>query len=93
MDRIGAMHMRNVKCLGYRHFRETAQLSSTGEKDMYEIMKAIYNTCPDTFIRPDHGRMIRDVEGRPGYGLYDRALCATYLNRIREALCREHGEK
>ena len=44
------------------------------------LAKAIYDTCPDTYIRPDHGRMIWDEIGRPGYGLYDRALGATYLN-------------
>ncbi len=93
MDRIGAMHVRNVKFLGYRHFREAAHLSSTGDLDMFEIMKAIYDTCPDTYVRPDHGRMIWDEEGRPGYGLYDRALGATYLNGIWEALCKTHGEK
>ena len=93
MDRIGAMHVRNVKYLGYRHFREAAHLSSTGDLDMFEIMKAIYDTCPDTYIRPDHGRMIWDEEGRPGYGLYDRALGATYLNGIWEALCNIYGNK
>ena len=49
-------------------------------------MKAIYDTCPDTYIRPDHGRMIWDEVGRPGYGLYDRALGATYLNGLWEAI-------
>ena len=91
MDRIGAMHVRNVKYLGYRKFRESAHLSSSGDLDMYAIMKAIYDTCPDTYIRPDHGRMIWDEEGRPGYGLYDRALGATYLNGLWEAICRENG--
>ena len=88
MDRIGAMHVRNVKILGYRHFREAAHLSSTGDLDMFAIMKAIYDTCPDTYIRPDHGRMIWDEQGRPGYGLYDRALGATYLNGLWEAIQR-----
>ena len=46
----------------------------------------IYDTCPDTYIRPDHGRMIWDEIGRPGYGLYDRALGATYLNGLWEAI-------
>ena len=91
MDRIGAMHVRNVKYLGYHKFRESAHLSSCGDLDMYAIMKAIYDTCPDTYIRPDHGRMIWDEEGRPGYGLYDRALGATYLNGLWEAICRENG--
>ena len=60
---------------------------------MFDIMEAIYDTCPDTYIRPDHGRMIWDEKGRPGYGLYDRALGATYLNGLWEAICRMKGEK
>ena len=52
------------------------------------LMKAVHDTCPDTYIRPDHGRMIWDEKGRPGYGLYDRALGATYLNGLWEAICR-----
>ena len=49
-------------------------------------MKAVYDTCPNTYIRPDHGRMIWGEIGRPGYGLYDRALGATYLNGLWEAI-------
>ncbi len=37
--------------------------------------------------------MIWDEKGRPGYGLYDRALGATYLNGLWEAICRMKGEK
>ena len=84
--RIGAVHVRNVKYLGYHHFREAAHLSSTGDLDLYEIVKAIYDTCPDTYVRPDHGRMIWDEQGRPGYGLYDRALGVAYLNGLWEAI-------
>ncbi|MDD4368785.1 MAG: mannonate dehydratase [Oscillospiraceae bacterium] len=91
LDRIGAMHVRNVKHLGSpRRFRESAHLSSTGDLDMYEIMKAIYDTCPDTYVRPDHGRMIWDEVGRPGYGLFDRALGATYLNGLWEAIVKSN---
>ena len=86
MNRIASLHVRNVKHLGYRKFREAPHLSREGDLDMYAIMKAIYDTCPDTYIRPDHGRMIWDEEGRPGYGLYDRALGATYLNGLWEAI-------
>ena len=87
MDRIGALHIRNVKFLGYRKFREASHLSSDGSLDMYAIMKAVYETCPkDIYVRPDHGRMIWDEVGRPGYGLYDRALGATYLNGLWEAI-------
>lgn len=86
MNRIGAMHVRNIKFLGYHCFREASHLSSDGSLDMYEIMRAIHDTCPDTYVRPDHGRMIWDEKGRPGYGLYDRALGACYLNGLWEAL-------
>ncbi len=87
-NRIGAMHVRNVKYLGYRKFREASHLSSDGDLDMYAIMKAIYDTCPNTYIRPDHGRVIWDEVCRPGYGLYDRALGATYLNGLWEAIAK-----
>ncbi|MEA4934075.1 MAG: mannonate dehydratase [Lawsonibacter sp.] len=91
MGRIGSMHVRNVKHLGSdRCFRESAHLSSTGDLDMYEIMTAIFETCPDTYVRPDHGRMIWDEVGRPGYGLYDRALGACYLNGLWEAIEKTH---
>ncbi len=86
--RIGALHVRNVKHLGHRKFREAPHLSETGDIDMFQVMRAIYDTCPDTYIRPDHGRMIWDEVGRPGYGLYDRALGATYLSGLWEAICK-----
>ena len=91
MNRIGAMHVRNIKFLGYHHFREAAHLSEAGDLNMFDIMEAIYDTCPDTYIRPDHGRMIWDEKGRPGYGLYDRALGIAYLNGLWEAL--DKGQK
>ena len=86
MNRIAAMHVRNIKFLGQHEFRESAHLSSAGDLDMYAIMKAIHDVCPDTYVRPDHGRMIWDEQGRPGYGLYDRALGAAYLNGLWEAI-------
>jgi mannonate dehydratase len=86
MNRIAAMHIRNVKHLGYRKFREAPHLSREGDLDMFEIVRAVYDTCPETYIRPDHGRMIWDETGRPGYGLYDRALGAAYLNGLWEAI-------
>lgn len=87
MDRIACLHVRNVKHLGSdRCFRESSHLSADGDLDMYEIMRAIYETCPDVYVRPDHGRMIWDETGRPGYGLYDRALGIMYLNGLWEAI-------
>lgn len=86
MNRVGCAHVRNIKHFNEREFCETAHLSSEGDIDMYEVMKAIYETCPDIYIRPDHGRMVWGEEGRPGYGLYDRAMGACYLSGIWESL-------
>ena len=85
-DRIAAVHVRNIKFLGDRRFRESAHFSENGSFDMYQIMRAIHDNCPDVWIRPDHGRMIWDEQGRPGYGLYDRALGAEYLLGLWEAI-------
>ena len=92
-DRIGAMHVRNIRFLGERHFRESSHRNADGSLDMIAIMQAIYDTCPDTYIRPDHGRMIWDEQGRPGYGLYDRALGAAYLNGLWDAIERAEESK
>lgn len=86
MGRIAASHVRNVKFLGHKKFKEAAHLSSDGSLDMYAIMKAIHDHCSDVYIRPDHGRMIWGEMGRPGYPLYDRALGIPYLNGLWEAI-------
>lgn len=85
MGRIHFVHMRNVAVLP-NGFEERAHLSSCGTLDMYAIMKALFDNGFDGYIRPDHGRMIWGETGRPGYGLYDRALGATYLNGLWEAI-------
>ena len=84
--RIPFAHVRNTKHNGPGDFEEAAHLSSDGDLDMYEIMKALYETCPDVVIRPDHGRMVWDEVAMPGYGLYDRAMGACYLNGLWEAI-------
>ncbi|WP_273398689.1 mannonate dehydratase [Traorella massiliensis] len=84
--RIHFAHVRNLKFNSDRDFEEAAHLSSDGSFDMYEIMKALYDIGFDGPIRPDHGRMIWDEVAMPGYGLYDRALGATYLNGLWEAI-------
>lgn len=90
MGRIHFVHMRNVAVFP-NGFEETAHLSACGTLDMYAIMKALHDNGFDGYIRPDHGRMIWGETGRPGYGLYDRALGATYLNGLWEAI--EKGEE
>ena len=84
--RIPFAHVRNLKYNSPRDFEEAAHLSSDGSMDMYKIMKTLYDTGFDGIIRPDHGRMIWDEVAMPGYGLYDRALGATYLNGLWEAI-------
>ncbi|MCR5788762.1 MAG: mannonate dehydratase [Lachnospiraceae bacterium] len=88
--RIHFAHVRNLSFLNrdpeHLNFEEAAHLSSDGSFDMYEIMKALYDIGFDGPIRPDHGRMIWDEVAMPGYGLYDRALGAAYLNGLWEAI-------
>ena len=85
MDRIAFMHIRNIRILDDGSFEESGHLSACGSLDMYEVVKALVETGFDGYVRPDHGRMIWDETGRPGYGLYDRALGATYNNGLFEA--------
>lgn len=84
--RIHFAHVRNLKFHSPDDFEEAAHLSSDGTFDMYAIMKALYDIGFEGPIRPDHGRMIWDEVAMPGYGLYDRALGACYLNGLWEAI-------
>jgi len=84
--RLHFAHVRNLKFNSPDDFEEAAHLSSDGTFDMYEIVKALYDIGFDGPIRPDHGRMIWGEVAMPGYGLYDRALGATYINGLWEAI-------
>ncbi len=86
MGRIHFAHCRNVLLREGNSFEEAAHLSEKGSLDMYEIMKAYHDVGFDGPVRPDHGRMIWGEQGRPGLGLYDRALGAVYLNGLWEAI-------
>jgi mannonate dehydratase len=85
-DRIHFVHARNIQINGTRSFVETPHPSAYGTLDMYRILKALHDAGFDGYIRPDHGRMIWGETGRPGYGLYDRALGLCYLNGLWEAI-------
>lgn len=87
--RIPFAHIRNLKYNTDRDFEEAAHLSSDGSMDMYKIMKTLYDTGFDGVIRPDHGRMIWGESAMPGYGLYDRALGAVYLQGLWEAIVKQ----
>lgn len=84
--RIHFAHLRNVLWTdGADSFREVAHLSDCGSLDMAEIVRALCGNGFDGYVRPDHGRNIFGEKGKPGYGLYDRALGAAYINGLFEA--------
>lgn len=84
--RINFVHARNVKVTGPHQFHETPHPGRFGDVDMREVLRALREGGFDGPMRPDHGRMIWGEQGRPGYGLYDRALGATYLQGLWEGL-------
>lgn len=84
--RIHFAHIRNIHYLGHQKFDEAAHLSSDGSLDIVKILKTLKETGFDGVIRPDHGRAIWGEVSMPGYGLFDRALGATYMNGIWETL-------
>ncbi|MGX7031447.1 mannonate dehydratase [Vagococcus zengguangii] len=89
--RINFVHLRNVKFLGERKFKESAHLSTEGSLDMHAMMKALVDVGFDSVIRPDHGRTIWEEEVMPGYGLYDRAMGITYLQGLHESIVKMNG--
>lgn len=88
-DAIPFVHLRNILRTGERCFEEVPHPSGCGSLDMYAIVRALVQNGFDGYVRPDHGRMIWGEQGRPGYGLYDRALGAAYLVGLFEAAERE----
>lgn len=88
--RVHFAHLRNVLWTGEDDsFKEVAHLSKCGSLDMYAIVKALAANGFDGYVRPDHGRNVFGEEGKPGYGLYDRALGAAYINGLFEAAEKE----
>lgn len=96
VQRLGARvhfaHCRNVQVTGAtsgaRTFHESPHPSVFGSVDMLAVLRALHAVGFAGPARPDHGRMIWGETGRPGYGLYDRALGATYLYGLWEAVSR-----
>jgi mannonate dehydratase len=87
--RIHFAHLRNVKVSPQGDFEETAHLSSCGSLDMAAIVQAYHDVGFRGHFRSDHGRMIWGEQGKPGYGLYDRALGAVYLNGLWEGISKQ----
>ena len=91
-EKIAFMHIRNVKNLPDGSFEEVAHLSSCGSLDMAEIVSILARAGYNGYVRPDHGRMIWGEQGKAGYGLYDRALGAAYINGLFEACEKIYSE-
>ncbi|MDE2183083.1 MAG: mannonate dehydratase [Alphaproteobacteria bacterium] len=89
--RVHFAHIRNVKVDEKGNFFETAHKSECGSLDIGAIVKAYYDTDYEGYVRSDHGRMIWGESGRPGYGLYDRALGAVYINGLWEGISKGEG--
>ncbi|MCI8369229.1 MAG: mannonate dehydratase [Clostridia bacterium] len=90
-DRIYFAHIRQLKYGGAADFTEAGHLTGAGSLDIFAIVKALVEAGFDGYVRPDHGRNIWDEDGKPGYGLYDRALGACYLNGLFEAIEKIRG--
>ena len=89
--RIYFAHLRQLKFVNETDFYENGHQTSDGNVDIYAIVKALVENGFECYVRPDHGRNIWGEDGKPGYGLYDRALGAAYLNGLFEAI--EKDEK
>lgn len=85
-DRIHFLHLRNIKITAERQFHEVGHPTECGSIDMFGIARALVENGFDGYVRPDHGRMIWGESGKYGYGLYDRALGATYIAGLFEAI-------
>lgn len=83
--RIHFVHLRNVKHTdNLDSFCEVGHISCAGSLDMASVVKALVENGFDGYVRPDHGRNIWGEDGKPGYGLYDRALGCAYINGLFE---------
>lgn len=89
-DRIYFVHGRNVRSTGARSFHESTH--PDGDVDLAAVLAALAEGGFDGPMRPDHGRMIWGESGRPGYGLFDRALGATYLLGLWHGITRRSQE-
>lgn len=87
LNRIHFMHVRNIKLLDDGvSFEESAHYSNCGSLDIVKILNILHKNNFEGYLRPDHGRMIWGETGKPGYGLFDRALGASYITGIWETL-------
>ncbi len=88
INKVNFVHLRNVINFGNKSFTETAHNDPKGAIDFYILIKELLDNNYTGPYRPDHGRDIWDENGNPGYGLYDRALGANYIEGIIEGIKR-----
>lgn len=83
--RVHFAHLRNVLYTDDADsFCEVGHFSASGSLDMGAIVTALVENGFDGYVRPDHGRNIFGEDAKPGYGLFDRALGAAYINGLFE---------
>ena len=91
--RIHFAHLRQIKYDGELDFTECGHMTQNGDIDMYGVVKALVYNGFYGYVRSDHGRNIWGEDGKPGYGLYDRALGAAYLCGLFEAVTKQYEEE
>ena len=64
-----------------------------GDVDMYAVVKALVKAGGNCYVRSDHGRNVWGENAKPGYGLYDRAMGASYLTGLFEAIQKDLTEE
>lgn len=92
-DRIFFAHIRQIKYDNDINFIEAGHTTEMGSLDIYNIIKTLVKNNFNGYVRPDHGRNIWGEDGKPGYGLFDRALGACYLNGMFEAISKDMEAK
>lgn len=90
--RVHFLHLRNVRHFGKGDFEEVGHPSACGSLNMAAIVEALVQNGFDGYVRPDHGRTIWNEPGKPGYGLYDRALGACYIVGLFEEAERRYAK-
>lgn len=88
-NRVPFAHIRNVLAIP-GEVQECAHYSECGSIDMVALLDAFHSNGYNGYIRSDHGRMIWGEQGRPGNGIYDRALGVQYILGIWETLSKKN---
>ena len=86
-ERVAAVCVQRRRSVAKAHTgHRNRHMTHCGNVDIYAIVKALADNGFDGYVRPDHGRNIFGEDAKPGYGLFDRALGATYISGLFEAI-------